>query len=262
MSRKLSRAPVYFTIVQVRFNPIMALDSYAAAIQESFRKRGYPDAERGVLTTFSFNPNVSGDASPQVPVVQAARYTFQNMRKTAGFILEQGALSFQTTEYDVFETFSAEFLDGLKIINDAVGLSYSERVGFRYLDAVFPRSGEQISDYLKQWMLGLYGRIEGQVAHAFSETMVNTQNARVLARSIIQDGVTGFPPDLQPMTLTLAERFQVLRGIHAILDVDGSYEMREAFDTDNVQSRLSAIHDEIGKAFLEIVTDHAMKVWA
>jgi uncharacterized protein (TIGR04255 family) len=40
MARKMTRAPVYFAIMQARFNPILALDSYAPQIQERFRKHG------------------------------------------------------------------------------------------------------------------------------------------------------------------------------------------------------------------------------
>src|SRR4051794_20650875 len=102
MSRKMRHAPVYFAIMQVRFNPILALDSYAPPIQERLRKLGFPDAQKGVLATMSFNFPASADGSiPQVPVAQTARYTFSNMNRTSGFIMDQGALSYQTTEYDV-----------------------------------------------------------------------------------------------------------------------------------------------------------------
>ena len=55
MGRKLSQAPVFFTLVQVRFNPILALDSYVPKIQDELRRQGYPDAQKGVMATFNLN---------------------------------------------------------------------------------------------------------------------------------------------------------------------------------------------------------------
>src|SRR2546430_1267022 len=113
MGRKMNNAPVYFAIVQARFNPILALDSYAPAIQDSLRRQ-FPDAQKGTLNTFNLalNPALDGGQS-QVPVSRVTRYTFLNAGRTAGFILDQGTLSYQTTDYDVFETFSDTFLDVL-----------------------------------------------------------------------------------------------------------------------------------------------------
>ncbi len=264
MGTKMRYAPVFFTIAQARFNPILTLDSYAPQIQERLRKQGFPDAKKGFLATINFNlnPVAPTEASgQQIPMAQSTRYIFCNMAQTSGFILDQGALSFQTTAYDVFETFSADFLKGLRVVEEAVELSYLDRVGVRYLDAVFPKAGEALRDYLCSSVLGLTERLAGTVVHAFSETLVKRDGTNVLSRVIIQDGAIGFPPDLQPMTLKLAERFRELRGCHAIVDTDGSFESREEFNLDSVRERLNLIHEEIDRAFRASVTENALKAW-
>lgn len=266
MNQKMGNAPVYFTIAQVKFNTLWTLDSYAPAIQESMRKVGYPDARKSFLSTFNLTPvNLppvgSEPGSQQVPVAQNTRYIFANIDATAGFVLDQGALSFQATDYDVFETFSATFLKGLEIVHAAVGLSYSERVGVRYLDAVFPRDGETLAQYLDSSVLGLVGKLEGELVHSFSETLTKTAVGNVISRAIIEQGRIGFPPDLQPMWLKVPERFLPLLGLHATIDTDGSHEQREPFDIGNLKDRLNAIHDEIGKSFKATVTKHALSVW-
>jgi uncharacterized protein (TIGR04255 family) len=263
MSQRMTRAPVYFVIVQARFNPIMALDSYAPQIQEQFRKHGFPDAQKGVLTTLSLNlaPRAGEQSSPQVPVAQTTRYTFQNMDRTAGFILDPGALTFQTTEYDVFESFSREFQRGLEIVHAAVGLSFTDRIGFRYLDAVFPKANETLADYLNPAVLGLGQHFRETLIHSLSETRLRSADHQVIARVIIQDGEVGLPPDLAPGSLTIAERFRGLRGRHAILDTDGFFETREAFNLDYIRDHLRVIHDEIAKAFQATVTPRAIKTW-
>ena len=261
MGKKMRHAPVYFTLVQVRFNPIMALDDYAPKIQDRMRRNGFPDLQKTMLATFNLNMP-AGEASPaQVPVMQTARYTFANMAKTSGFILDQGSLSFQTTEYDVFSTFSETFVTGLKIVDDVVGLSYVDRIGVRYLDAVYPKEQEEISAYLTQTVLGLYGKTSGTIGHSFSETQFRVDNVNVIARTIIQDGQVGFPPDLLPMWLVVSERFQPLSGFHATLDTDGSYEVRTAFDLGDVAARLKTVHTAVTTSFKATVTQHAIDSW-
>jgi uncharacterized protein (TIGR04255 family) len=264
MGTKMRAAPVYFTIVQVRFNPILSLDTYAPQIQERLRKEGFPDAQKGFLATINLNVNVapsSEGSPPQVPMAQSSRYLFANMERTSGFILDQGAISFQTTEYDVFETFLTDFLKGLQAVNDAVSLSYVDRIGLRYLDAVFPKSGETVRDYLCTSMLGLTEKIDDTIVHSFSETLVKRDNVNVRSRVIIQDGEIGFPPDLQPLTLSVGERFRQLRGRHGVIDTDGWSESREPFNAERVREQLNLIHSGIDKTFRASVTENALKAW-
>lgn len=262
MGRKMKSAPVYFTVAQARFNQILTLDSYAPQIQEKLRKEGFPDAQKGFLTTLNLNfPKAAEDSPPQVPVDQTVRYLFGNMERTSGFILDQGALSYQTTNYDTFESFSTNFLIGLRAVEDAVKLNFTDRVGLRYLDAVFPKSGETLQDYLEKSMLGLSEKLGGIVVQAFSESLVKSGDINVRSRVIIQDEEVGFPPDLQPLGLTLQERFSRLKGHHAILDTDGWSESRRVFSLEEVSMQLNGIHTEIDKTFRAIVTENALKVW-
>jgi uncharacterized protein (TIGR04255 family) len=265
MGTRLKAAPVFFTLAQARFNPILSLEAYAPQIQERLRKVGFPDAQKGVLATINLNVNAASPAEgnpPQLPIAQSARFIFGNMERTSSFILDQGALSFQTTEYDVFETLLADFVKGLEAVNEAVTLSYTDRLGLRYLDAVFPKSGETVRHYLSGSILGLTEKIDDTIVHSFSETLVKRENVNVRSRVIIQDGDVAFPPDLQPLTLTVAERFRALRGHHAIIDTDGWSESREAFNLNRIREQFDLIHSGIMKTFNASVTENALKAWA
>jgi uncharacterized protein (TIGR04255 family) len=263
MGRKMNNAPVYYVITQAKFNPILALDSYAPTIQDSLRRHGFPDAQKGVLNTFNLTLNAPIDGTqPPVPVSQVVRYTFMDVAKTSGFILDQGGLSFQTTEYDVFEVLSETFLKGLETVHKAVDLNYTDRIGLRYLDAVSPKSDEALPKYLHERVLGLYEKSGGQVVHSFSETVFKLGEINITSRTIIQNGALGFPPDLFQHSLIVPDRFQSIQGSHAIIDTDGFVERREAFNLGTIGTRLTAIHDEITKAFDVIATDHAREVWA
>jgi uncharacterized protein (TIGR04255 family) len=258
----MTSAPVYLTLAQVRFNQLLALDSYVPMIQEKFRKLGYPDVQKAVLQTFNLNVSGVSPESASVPVVPTTQYVFSNIDKTAGFILQQNSLTFHSTDYDTFETFSVAMLEGLEFVNASVGgLSYSDRIGVRYLDAIYPKDGETMSEYLIATVLGLVGRIEGKIAYSFLETMTQVRSIKLITRTIFETGKVGFPADLQPMFFVLPKRFQALDGFHATLDTDGFVEVRELFDLKVIKARLLEIHDEIDKVFKAVVTPRAIEIW-
>jgi uncharacterized protein (TIGR04255 family) len=266
MGQKLNNAPVYFTIAQVRHNPILSIREYLTGIQESMRGEGYPDFKTAPTVQISLPQIIPGEASQNsAPTAQQIeRYLFSTLDGTRGFIVEQNAFSLQTTKYETYQAFAEEFFKGLKIIHKAVKLHYTERVGIRYLDAVVPPDGEKaIAKYLVPGVLGISSVLPDtvQVTLSLSETHILTNAGNLVARAIIRNGPLGFPIDLQPLGLTVAERFAKIEGLHAILDTDASHVGREAFDVAALQSRLQALHDVIGTAFWTTVTEQAKQAW-
>jgi uncharacterized protein (TIGR04255 family) len=266
MGTKMKNAPVYFTIAQVRHNPILNLSSYAPTIQDRMRKAGYPDHRPGktlIINLTSNAPDGQSDMQPAIPQA-VERHMFLNMDGTRGFIVEQGALSFQTTEYDTFQTLSEQFFVGLVIVHECIGLSYTERVGIRYLDAVVPTGADDdLRDYLAPGVLGLAGRLPDGVAIglSLSETHIPLPDANLLSRTIVRSGALGFPMDLEPQGLRVPARFERVNGLHAIIDTDASQLGRQVFDIDQLRGRLDMLHMRIRMAFDASVTKHALKVW-
>ncbi len=264
MGQKLKDAPVYFTIAQVRFNPILSLKTFMPSVQEQMRKAGYSDYRQSF--TVAVNIQLVASAEPQQtppPLLQTDRYVFSNMENTRGFILQQNSLSFQATDYDTYELLSSEFLKGLEIVNNAVELNFSERVGIRYLDAVAPKKGDEISQYLVPEVMGIAARLEGSaLVHSFSETVARIHGVgQVVCRTIMRIGPLGFPPDLQPDGLKLMERFQKINELHAIMDTDGAFDGREPFNIGTVKARLDDLHKEISAVFYATITEYAISVW-
>ena len=124
MGQKLSKAPVYFTITQVQFNPILNLDSYLPIIQGKMRNSHFSDFKQSITQHVSIS--VAADNHTQMlPVVTpSTRYIFGNINGTSHFLLEKNALSFQTTEYETFEVFLDDFINGIKIIHDVIKLDF------------------------------------------------------------------------------------------------------------------------------------------
>ena len=259
---KLKLAPVYFTVAQIQFNPIEEMGNYLNIIQPAFRHLGFPDFKPQAFqrVVFPFGTAEGGNAVPP-SIASQSRYSFGNMEGTESFILETNSLGFQTTSYDVFATFSGQFLEGLKILHSAVPLNFVERLGIRYLDAVQPTQNEALAEYLTSEVLGLSGKLTGIPAHSESVTVMNDEVGQLLSRVIITSGKIGFPMDIAAIAPKINAQFTEAEGRHAILDTDSSYTQRFAFSMEEVTRRLSALKFKITQSFDATVTPHAKKIW-
>ena len=93
MSKKMKNAPVYFTIIQARFNSIQKMDEFATNIQEKFRKTEFPDAQTVILNTLNLNfGNPSEAVQAQAPNRQLTQHTYSNFERTACFVLDSSSL--------------------------------------------------------------------------------------------------------------------------------------------------------------------------
>lgn len=264
MGRKLSNAPLYYTVAQVQFNPILNLESFIPAIQARMREAHFPDFQQGVFPrlVFPFPGNASGPGTAPT-VVPQSRYLFGDIDGRSMFLLDTSNLSFQTTDYGTFETFSATLLEGLEMLHEAIRLDFVERVGIRYLDAVQPlKATNSLADYLVPEVLGLALREQGQLQHSISETVFATPAGQLVSRVIIRDGKVGLPADLNGLAPVIDPRITQQSGLHAIVDSDASFAQREVFAITTVADRLTALHGEIRKSFNATVTAHALASWA
>ncbi|MGZ5199709.1 MAG: TIGR04255 family protein [Telluria sp.] len=264
MGKKLTNAPLYYTVAQVQFNPILNLDGYIPAIQAKMREAHFPDFKQEVFQrlVLPFGGMEPGQmAAPTV--TPQSRYLFGDINGRSLFLLETNALSFQTTDYDTFETFSEELLKGLGILHDALRLDFVERIGLRYLDAVQPtKEGETLRDFLVPEVLGLAMHGEGQLQHAVSETHLTTAAGQLISRVLIRNGHIGLPMELSALAPSIDPRFSQREGLHAIVDSDASVSHREVFELSKVGARLTALHEEINKSFRATVTEYALASWA
>lgn len=258
MGTPLKNPPVCFTLVQVRFNPILKLSEYLPSIQDSMRKLGYPDFE--TKRDIVININIQ-DGKPVPSPGADERFCFGTLDKKHRFVLNAQFLTFQSTNYGTYEDFSEKLLRGLSIMHQAVQLDYTDRVGLRYLDHIAPKEGDSLEGYLAQEAQGLSARLGGVPLHSYSETLTTFDQVKLLSRVLIREGVLQFPADLQPEGMEIGERFKHAGGRHAVLDTDGFVEGREIFSLDHVKQQLDTIHEVVRKAFRDAVTEHAFDVW-
>ena len=264
MGTPLKNPPVYFTICQVRFNQLLKLAEFLPTIQEGFRKAGYPAYETQSNLVIQMVAQVPQEGKPaQLQPMPSTHesYRFGNLESTHLFMLDSQSLTLQSTKYGCFEAFSAEFLKGLRIIHEAVDLSFTERIGLRYLDRVMPLESDALEQYLVSEVHGLLNRLGGQGLYTYSEAMSQQDDVKLRARVVIQGGALAFPPDVQPNNMVIDARFHDYQGVSAVLDNDGFVEKREAFSLEMVSAHLNKIHDMVDIAFKSTVTDHAFEAW-
>lgn len=258
MSPPLKKPPVYFTVAQVRFNPVLKLPDFLPSIQEAMRTFDFPAFR--VHSTIALQFAVQDGQTVPQPVPHE-QYLFANVDQTHCFVLSADSLTFQSTNYGSYQSFSKTFLEGLASVDKVIALAFNDRVGLRYLDHVFPKAGDELSQYLHPEVQGLSARLGGQPVHSYSEALNTVGDVTLRARVVIQNGGLGFPPDLLPQGMAVQQRFTQVQGMHAILDTDGSVEGRAMFSLEAVRERLLAIHKVISAAFQATVTDRALAVW-
>lgn len=264
MGKKMKNAPVYFTLAQVRFNPILNMDSYLPTIQEKMRIAHFPAFKRETIQqlVLQLGPPGDGSQSPPPSFVPQARCLFGTVDRATEFVLEHSALALHTTAYDSSDKFFKQLLDGLAIINDTLRLDFTERVGLRYFDAVLPKAHESLAAYLTPEVLGLSDKFEGKLSHSYSETVTMNTNGKLVSRVIIQNGQVGLPPEIATLEPQINPKFTEPVGRHAILDTDAFYEQREPFSLERLNSKLISLHTEIKKSFDATITAFARKAWA
>lgn len=261
----MSNAPVYYTVVQVQFNPMLNLESFLPTIQPKMRDAHFPDYRPEVIQRLVLPfAGTEGGQVPAPTLTAQSRYTFGDVAGRTSFVLESNSLAFQTTEYDTFETFLSTFLKGLDILHEALHLDFIDRLGLRYLDAVHPlKSGETLRDYLVPEVIGLSSHVKGQLQHSMSETVSTRGLVQQVARVLIRDGHVGLPVELAQNAPAIAPRFTQQEAVlHAIVDTDASITRREIFDRANLEKDLRVLHDEIEASFTATVTAQARAAWA
>lgn len=263
MGKKMKNAPVYFTVAQIRFNPILDMEAYLPTIQERMRKAHFPDFKRENIQQLilPFAPPADGAQPPNPSFVPRARCVFGNIDRTSEFILEHNAMALQTTAYDTSEIFFKTMLDGLAIVHEAIQLDFTERVGLRYFDAVLPKGDELLPQYLTSEVLGLYNKLGGTLAHSYNETVTMNTVGQLISRVIIQKGQVGLPPEVMMLAPSINTKFTEANGLHAIIDTDAFYETREPFSLDRLNTKLIELHNEIETSFKATVTPFALKTW-
>ncbi|MEB2314823.1 MAG: TIGR04255 family protein [Xanthomonadaceae bacterium] len=262
MGTRLSKAPVCYTLVQMRFNPRLDVESSLLPLHKAFREEGFPDFSHDTLQAVELAQKADGMELRQQ---QASRFIFRNAKQTAAILLDHNALTYELTDYPVFEEVSTVFLRALEITHQHRPIEYFDRLGMRMLDAIQPFHGEHLDKYLVPSALGLAGLIKGPLKHqqTLIESIFTDEGRTLVVRAVrIPQGIAA-PPDLSPLRLKLKKRFIEHQGESVMLDCDSSKTERTVgFSREKTQDELERLKSDLSTSFRSLTTDHARTMWA
>lgn len=261
----LSAQPLVLVLCQVRFSPVRQMEQYIPAIQEVFRRNGFPIERAGKVQQVTFGP---GDGAP-VQVVEQQRWEYRNREETWSIIVMQDSVILQTTAYTRFE----EFAERLKLCVHTV-LAESEqdrfgivqRVGLRYVDVVRPQSGQGFRFYLKPGLHGLPDEVYQPGRHLVhiesrGTTVVGGDTGTMVVRIVQNDQSLVLPPDLLAAAPKLPRRVETAELI-TLIDMDHYVEGTFSPDSEWIVARTYEMHDDIIETFHEhVVTPEAIEEW-
>ncbi|HHQ4556795.1 TPA: TIGR04255 family protein [Aeromonas hydrophila] len=261
MGKKLSNAPVFFTIVQVQFNPILNLETFMPLIQAKMREMHFPDYKEEISQRVILP--FGGDQLQAAPTLTAEkRFIFGDIKARNIFILSNNSITLQTSCYEDFDAFSSKFINCIGMLKDFLPLDFYERIGLRYLDAIQPEEGESYPDYLVPEVLGLSMNIKGTLEHSISETVSNDDDALLISRVVFRNAPFSLPNELLGHTPIIDKKFTKINGTHAIIDIDSVVSNRDYFDIVNITKKMNVLHENVAESFNTIITPYALSKWA
>jgi uncharacterized protein (TIGR04255 family) len=191
---KLNKSPLAMVLAQVKFAPVLQIQKYIPELQEILRKKNYPHFVEEQVQEFVFA--VGNSNLP--PVQNSSRWIFGSSDWKNTIVLSQDFVVIETSAYDKFEKFSAEFKNILKIVKDIVSLTRSERIGLRYVNLI--RSEQTIASqlFLRQELRGL-GKSDIEGISCMQGSCVShaaTSHGRLMIRAVHIDDGSHIPPEL------------------------------------------------------------------
>ncbi|MBM4090963.1 MAG: TIGR04255 family protein [Planctomycetes bacterium] len=251
---KLHKSPLVLMLAQVRFSPVLLIKDYIPAIQEELRKRKYSDYRAEQIQQVMFTGS-------DVKAEQVNRWVFASRDRREAVILAPDFVVYETSAYDVFETFLDKFVPVLGLLREKVSLDFASHVGLRYVDLIRPAQGKAASQHLCDTLRGLSKDIL-KAASVRQQFVVQAQTAcgDLTIRSFDASGESMLPPDLASAHVDLAlppDTSELCR----ILDIDHIGRAQTDFDTSVLVNRLWDLHGPSEDAFLAATTPEAIEFW-
>jgi uncharacterized protein (TIGR04255 family) len=253
---KLERSPLVFVLSQVRFPAVLKMDGYVPDIQEALRKLGFPRYSKEDIQQFSFGP-------AEQRLERDKRWVFVSRNRDEGVVLSSNFVVYETSDYDVFETFLDRFAPVLELIGETTGSEFAEQIGLRYVDLIRRSDDLAASEFLRENVRGLSQEDLGAKTsrHQFI-TQARTEHGDLFVRSFENSGPDMMPPDLISTHLRFkVDREDLKDETYRILDIDHIAKGEFDFRSSELVERLWELHAFSSKAFRGAVTEQAIEFW-
>jgi len=263
---QLTKQPLALVLIQVRYSPILNIPSYLPAIQDGMRRIGFPLYH--TQNSYSFNLTAEGLSN-----IKLDQWRFGKADGKTTVLMDADQLLMQTTIYEGFEKFIAEFLSVFSVllkVTDHGKFGIVQRLGIRYVDQVRSQfEGDTIDSYLREELRGMWsphflGEEKRYTISVAGKTESKPDLPGTLAIRIIR-GEKGLelPPDL---IAAAPERSNTFRDDEdrALIDMDHFWEgtMGPSFSIEAIEESFYRLHDTIIKAFHDtVVTPEGIEKW-
>ncbi len=254
-SVKLPRAPLIFVLAQVRFSPVLKMESYVPEIQEALRHRGFP----GYRLENMQNIMIGAEAKTEI----TKRWMFDDVNNHRQVVLTTDALTFQTTAYETFQDLLSDFKTVTQPLEDYVKVDNIQQIGLRYVDLLTEIDGMNSRDLVKPGFSGISGSEIGAENTAFSFVLqAQTPSGVLTIRSVQLLNMQAFlPPDIGATTLRFPDH--VINAQNArVLDFDHITQKLLPFNSDTLSRELTNLHEYTDRAFRAVTTKHAFQAWS
>ena len=241
------------------------MGNYIPAIQEEFRRKGFPIERAGKVQQLIFAP---GGGAP-IQTAEQQRWEFRTRDEFWSILVMPDSVVVQTTAYQQFEGFAEKLQHAVDTVfkkteHDRLGVVH--RVGLRYVDAIRPRAGEDFRFYLRPGFHGIADDVfqsGTQRLHVQStgKTRLGDAAGTMVVRVVQNDQGLLLPPDL--VGATPRERSSAATGeLISLIDMDHYVEGNFDPDARWVVATAYKMHDQIVETFHEhVVTPAAVEVW-
>ena len=247
-------SPLIHVLAEIRFSPVLAMETHIAGIQEALRTQGFPLYESLEVPVLRF------DLKSNPTIGRQPRWDFLNAEKTLAVFLSTNFVVIHTTRFTHFNELCARTGEVLAIIHSAAQIGLVEQLGLRYVNLVRAPADERISDYLNPGLLGISIPDFHSPTHRYETVAFQPDDSRVAVRCLQNDSGEYLPPDLANEDLNHAVDLEA-DAYACILDLDHSLERRRSFDLQSVLDSLGSMHDNLDLVFRTAVTDHALEIW-
>ncbi|WP_374297716.1 TIGR04255 family protein [Acinetobacter sp.] len=242
--------PIYFAIVQIRFNEIN-YEHIVGDLKETFRSHGYPDIQESNQKQIDITIQ-NGLPLPTERDTKVLSAT--NIDADEGFIFNNKSLTIQTVNYSSFEDLSQKLL---KIFSNLPkNISLIERLGYRTLNAFIHRDENTLDSQISNSVLGLYTSSGIEFQHNYNENLcINSDQVHVLSRIIVQNSEVGFPPDINGTSLNKPDVMNGFKNLHAMVDIDASWTGRSENNELFLKEQFKKLHTGLKSKLNNIVEE-------
>lgn len=263
----LSAQPLVLVLCQVRYSPVRVIERHVPAIQEQFRRQGFPIERAGKVQQVTFA--AGGDVPVQVDEQQ--RWEYRTKEETTSILVMQDSVILQTTDYTRFEEFAERLrfaLDTVLTATDHGSLGVVHRVGLRYIDVVRPRPTADHRFYLRPGLHGVADDVFQRETHRLhvesrGRTAVGEQrlDGTMVVRISQHEQGLPLPPDLVATAPKLPKTEQAPERV-TLIDMDHYVEGNFPPDAEWIVGTSYAMHDDLVETFHNhVVTSEAIDEW-